>query len=160
MGFAMKVLPWILVLVLIVVLLYRCGVNEKADQIPYYETIPFYDTIRYDTVIPRDSVIIRYEIVKLLVLPDTTLKELPDTTGQDSAEVIIPITQKYYKEKDFEAWVSGYCPVLDSFHIFSKGFYLKEKVKRKRWGIGLQAGYGYPTGWYVGAGVTFNLWQW
>ena len=84
-------LPWILVLVLIVVLLYRCGVNEKADQIPYYETIPFYDTIRYDTVIPRDSVIIRYEIVKLPVLPDTTLK---DTTGQDSAEVIIPISSK------------------------------------------------------------------
>ena len=38
-----------------------------------------------------------------------------------------------------------YCPVLDSFHIFSKGFYLKEKVTRKRWGIGLQVGYGYPT---------------
>lgn len=156
----MKALPWILVLALIVVLLYRCRVNEKPDQIPYYDTIPFYDTIRYDTVIPRDSVIIRYEVVKLPVLPDTTLKESPDTIGQDSAEVILPITQKYYKEKDFEAWVSGYRAALDSFHIFSKGFYLKEKIKRKRWGIGLQAGYGYPTGWYVGAGVTFNLWQW
>ena len=159
MGVVVKALPWILVVLLAIGLFYRCG-DEKVHNLPYYDTIPFYDTIRYDTVIPRDSVIISYQVVKLPVLPDTTLEKALDSTVRDSAEVVIPITQKHYKEVDFEAWVSGYRAELDSFHIFSKGFYLKEKVKRKRWGIGLQAGYGYPTGWYVGAGVTFNLWQW
>ena len=32
--------------------------------------------------------------------------------------------------------------------------------KKKWWGLGLQAGYGYPGGWYVGAGVSCNLVMW
>ena len=34
------------------------------------------------------------------------------------------------------------------------------KPKKKRWGLGLQAGYGYPGGFYVGAGVSYDLRQW
>ncbi|WP_334312433.1 DUF6808 domain-containing protein, partial [Bacteroides uniformis] len=34
------------------------------------------------------------------------------------------------------------------------------KPKRKRWGLGLQVGYGYPGGFYVGAGVSWNLFIW
>lgn len=31
------------------------------------------------------------------------------------------------------------------------------KPKKKHWGLGLQIGYGYPGGWYVGGGVSYNL---
>ena len=34
------------------------------------------------------------------------------------------------------------------------------KPKKKRWGFGLQAGYGYPGGFYVGGGVSYNLFMW
>ena len=34
------------------------------------------------------------------------------------------------------------------------------KSKKKRWGLGLQAGYGYPSGFYVGGGVSYNLFMW
>ena len=32
--------------------------------------------------------------------------------------------------------------------------------RRKRFGLGLQAGYGYPGGLYVGAGVSYNIFMW
>ena len=34
------------------------------------------------------------------------------------------------------------------------------KSKKKRWGLGLQAGYGYPGGFYVGGGISYDLFQW
>ena len=34
------------------------------------------------------------------------------------------------------------------------------KPKKKRWGLGLQAGYGYPGGFYVGGGISYDLFQW
>ena len=34
------------------------------------------------------------------------------------------------------------------------------KPKHKRWGLALQAGYGYPGGLYVGGGVSYNLFMW
>ena len=102
----------------------------------------FYDTIRYDTVIPRDSVIIRYEIVKLPVTR-YHFKGITGHYGQDSAEVIIPITQKYYKKRTLKL---GYRDIVRfrQFPYILKGILFERKVKRKRWGIGLQAGYGYP----------------
>ena len=34
------------------------------------------------------------------------------------------------------------------------------KPKIKLGGVGLQAGYGYPGGFYVGGGVSYNLFMW
>ncbi len=75
----------------------------------------------------------------------------------------------YYEDSLYRAWVSGYRPRLDSIEIYPKtvthtitnDIYLTIKVKdKRRWGLGLQAGYGYPGGFYVGAGVSYNLFMW
>ena len=69
------------------------------------------------------------------------------------------------------AVVSGYLdPRLDKLQIFPKTIYqtvtndiyypVTVKQKKKRWGLGLQAGYGYPGGLYVGGGVSYNLFMW
>lgn len=161
----MKVLPWIVCVILAFILLLKCGREPTGIVQSYYDTISFYDTIKYDTLIPRDSVVIKYVTDKLPVAKDSAMcdSSMQDKFQQDSAKVIIPITQKYYKEDDFEAWVSGYKAALDSIHVFPEHFYLKEKVKKKRWGIGLQVGYGvFPgdRGGYCGIGVSYNLFQW
>lgn len=160
----MKVLPWILCIVLSSILLFRCGRKSVIEQV-YYDTIPFYDTIKYDTLIPRDSVVIKYVSEKLPVLKDSIScdSSKQDILQHDSVKVVIPITQKHYKENDFEAWVSGYKAALDSIHVYPEHFYLKEKVKRKRWGIGLQVGYCIVPGnhgVYGGIGVSYNLFGW
>ncbi|MDD3040240.1 DUF6808 domain-containing protein [Bacteroides sp.] len=76
----------------------------------------------------------------------------------------VPITQKEYKDSLYRAWISGYNAKLDSIEIYSPARIITERVfiqsKRKRWGLGLQAGYGYPNGVYVGVGVSCNLFMW
>ena len=65
-----------------------------------------------------------------------------DTSGKvfqppDSAEVIIPITQKKYEGKEYTAWISGYEARLDSINILrrtdivTKTLYVDKK--RRRW---------------------------
>lgn len=74
-----------------------------------------------------------------------------DTSGkvfqpQDSAEVIIPITQKKYEGKEYTAWVSGYEARLDSINILrrtdivTKTLYVDKK--RRRWGCVTGVGVG------------------
>ncbi|MFR8837991.1 DUF6808 domain-containing protein [Bacteroides nordii] len=125
------------------------------DTVNYVDTIPFYYPV------PKDSVVIRYETAKLPIKKDTC-EAKQDTCFPDSAEVVIPITQKSYEDSLYQLWVSGYDVKLDSIKVNARMREIRIPVpgKQKRWGIGLQAGYGYPNGWYVGVGVSCNLFQW
>lgn len=64
----------------------------------------------------------------------------------DSADVIIPITQKKYEGKEYTAWVSGYEARLDSINILrrtdivTKTLYVDKK--RRRWGCVAGVGVG------------------
>lgn len=162
----MRWLPWILVILLAIALLCRCQKQKTTTQI-VFDTITVFDTVTYDSAVPKDSIVIRYEIQRLPVVNDSTPQQkdsivhhLPE---QDSTDVVIPITQKHYKEDDYELWISGYRAALDSIRLFRKESMLKPVVplkRNKRWGFGLQAGYGVPGGWYVGGGVSYNLVIW
>ena len=44
----------------------------------------------------------------------------------------------------------------DIYHTIKQ----QQKKKKKRWGSGLQIGYGYLGGWYVGVGVSYNIFMW
>ena len=78
----------------------------------------------------------------------------------------LPRTQKHYKEAEYEAWVSGYQPNLDSIWVYNKTTQVStiSVPSRKRWSIGVQAGYGitkqgasfYP-GSYIGVGISYNI---
>ena len=162
----MKWLPWILVLLLAGVILYlwNHSVSQSSGEI-VRDTVEFVDTIPYYHPVPKDSVVIRYETVKLPIKKDTCDSKIDTcTTSPDSIEVEIPITQKEYGDSLYRAWISGYNAKLDSIEIYNRTKVITEHIfiqpKRKRWGLGLQAGYGYPNGWYVGVGVSCNLWQW
>lgn len=83
-------------------------------------------------------------------------------------DTVLPVEQKEYRDSDYTAWVSGYRPQLDSIDVYPKtvyqtvtnDIYHTVTKKSRRWGLGLQVGYGYPTGWYVGFGVSWNLILW
>lgn len=84
-------------------------------------------------------------------------------------DTIVHREQAYYEDSLYRAWVSGYRPQLDSLQIFPRtvtntvtnDIYHTVKVKdKRRWGLGVQAGYGYPGGVYVGVGISYNLFQW
>lgn len=138
--------------------------SEKTNE-TVYDTIPIF----IDTPIPRDSIVIRYETVKVPVY-DTIRAHHADTLFSDSATIILPITQKVYKDSTYEAWVSGYMPALDSIRIFQPTTTItntitntKIRYKQKRWGLGVQSGIGITLGKiepYIGIGISYNILSW
>lgn len=128
----------------------------------------------------QQSVEIRTETkVKTIVKVDTLLisspmvvfwRFVPDDTVR-VGDTLLQRKQVVYRDSSYRAVVSGYVdPRLDSLLVFPKTIYqtvtndiyhpVVVEPKKKRWGLGLQAGYGYPGGWYVGAGVSYSLFQW
>lgn len=166
----MKTLPWLLIVLLAIAVLFLWNRHHESspvnmDTLEYVETIPYYYPV------PKDTVITRYKTVKLPVKEDSC-KVKKDYCGakqdscvsSDSANVVIPITHKEYEDSLYHIWVSGYDVILDSIKLKNRIREIKVPitvpVKRKRWGLGIQAGYSYPGGIYVGLGVSYNILVW
>lgn len=154
----MKSLPWILVCLLIgVVVWMRCNPHDPSPVYVKGDTVRFRDTVRDTIPIPVKETLKRTDTVYLPILIDTTTDR---TVEDDSVPVIIPITSKEYKTDNYRAVVSGYKPSLDFMEVYREKEIITLKPKPKRWGLGLQVGYGYPGGLYVGGGVSYNLFVW
>lgn len=75
-------------------------------------------------------------------------------------EVIIPISQKVYKDSSYTAWVSGYRPRLDSIKVVNSVVTRNVVRPAKRLGVGIQGGVGMtPKGVqpYIGIGVGWRI---
>lgn len=151
----MKKLPWILVILLLI----ACIAAWFRPLEPLPAEVRTETKIK--TVVMVDTLLISPPMAPLLVIQLADSMRIGDT--------IVNREQAYYEDSLYRAWVSGYRPRLDSLQVFPRTVYqtvtndiyhtIKVKDKR-RWGLGLQAGYGYPGGWYVGAGLSWDLWQW
>ena len=134
----------------------RKGVTESDA----HETV-----VRLDTLVVRDTVRER-----LPVYVDTMLVALTDTVRvSDTVYVRLPREQKRYADTNYVAWVSGFRPSLDSIEVYPVTRYVTKTVtrtedSRRRWGVGIQAGYGIGlaggkvTGVpYIGVGISYNI---
>lgn len=152
----MKKLPWILAILLAV----ACVVAWFHPHEPLPAEIRIETKVK--TVVKVDTLLISAPMAPLLVFQLTDTIRIGDT--------VVYREQAYYEDSLYRAWVSGYRPRLDSLMVFPKTVYqtvtndiyypVMVKSKPKRWGLGLQAGYGYPGGFYLGGGVSYNLFQW
>lgn len=150
----MKRLPWILVVFLLV----ACVVAWFRPHEPLPAEIRTETKIR--TVVKVDTLLISSPMSPLLFIRLTDTMRIGDT--------VVHREQAYYEDSLYRAWVSGYRPKLDSLQIFPRTVYqtvtndIHHTIipKKMRWGFGLQAGYGYPNGVYIGLGVSYNLFQW
>lgn len=151
---------------------HKCDVGDVHTSVEYVSE-------SHHAPVPSDSNVVRYDTI----WPDNKeVKNIPKS-GNKSAEnipqkaekiwegtlksaenipqpVVIPITQKVYKDSDYTAYVSGYHSSLDSISVRHKVTTITIKQKARRWNVGVSAGYGMtPKGFqpYVGIGVTFNL---
>lgn len=154
----MKSLPWILVCLLVCVVVWMlCNPHDPSTVYVKGDTIRVRDTIVDIVLMPVKETLKRTDTVYLPILIDTTTYR---TVEGDSVPVLIPITSKEYKTDDYRAVVSGYKPSLDLMEVYREKEIITLKPKPKRWGLGLQVGYGYPSGLYVGGGVSYNLFMW
>lgn len=150
----MKKLPWILVILLAV----ACVVAWFHPHEPLPAEIR--TETKVNTVVKVDTLLISPPMAPLLVFRLTDTIRIGDT--------VVYREQAYYEDSLYRVWVSGYRPRLDSLQIFPKTVYRTVTndiyhtivPKKKRWGLGLQVGYGYPGGLYLGVGMSYNLWWW
>lgn len=89
------------------------------------------------------------------------------TAGSLRMPVVVPIERRVYVTSDYRAVVEGYRPSLVSMELYRQTQVVTERpvARPRRWGIGLQAGYGLAprTGRfepYIGIGVQYSIWQW
>ena len=136
------------------------GRHEKVVEDTIRMTI--YDTICCVKPVAVDSVVLRYEQVFVPIEERHTYTDTMHFNIVDSVSVAIPISQKHYADSLYDAWVSGYNPMLDSIKVFQKTEYINTivKAKQKRWGLGIQGGVGITPKMvqpYVGIGVSYNF---
>lgn len=144
----------------IVLLFKNCGrqtdkVTIKTDTV----TIIKIDTLRLSNVVYRDRWHIRN---------DTVIHQINDTTY---IPVPIPIDRYLFTDDTtYRAEISGYNVTLNKMDVYRRTLDRTItidkliKPKPKRWGIGIQAGYGINTDGhvrpYIGVGVSYNLVRW
>ena len=100
---------------------------------------------------------------------DSLLKECArlERVG-DSLQLVLLRVQRHYSDSTFDAWVSGVDPRLDSIKTYQTNMVITKEipviqVKKSRWGLGIQAGYGASKDGlspYIGVGVSYNVLSW
>ena len=142
---------------------YSCNRSQSDTSIEHKaDTVRIRDTIH----IPR-PVYITSKIIDTM----TVLVQATDTLWlHDTLYINLPREQRTYTDTTYTAWISGYRPQLDSIQIYQRTEYITKEItpiqKPKRWGIGLQAGYGvtlhnnqvFPAP-YIGVGLNWNFLQ-
>ena len=127
--------------------------------------------VKVDTLFVYDTIFVEKPVIKKVEIIDTLLLPVPITDTlmlHDTVLVHLPIEQRQYSDPRYTAWVSGYRPQLDSILIYQRTEYITKEIKTvtkpKRWGIGLQAGYGvslhngqlFPAP-YIGVGLSYSI---
>jgi len=154
----MKSLPYIIIIILVLFIVFRPARVERVPGEVVRDTII---TNRIDTVWDTVPVPVYESVVDSF--PFVVPVPVPGDTVRDT--VYLPITQKIYKDSLYTAYVSGYRAKLDSIEVYSKTrtMFIRERAKRKRFGLGVQVGYGITGNKlspYVGVGVSYSLWEW
>lgn len=124
---------------------------------------------RTDTLYLQDTNIYRFpDMVSEITIPEETIVIHDSLIIMSDSVGVLPVQQKHYRGDDYEAWISGYRPRLDSIYVFPETRYITNEIQVKRrptrWGIGIQAGYGVtlPNGRpqmapYIGIGISYNI---
>lgn len=156
----MRSKTFILFLLFLVLLLAAyCSGKRKAGQAD--ETIIRTDTL---TVIRRDTLVIRDTVPEKVYITRTDTLRMT-TTKHDTVFIEVPISMYEFTDgKNYKARISGFRVELEEMTLFPQTMErtIKETVsdRSKRWGIGIQAGYGMTRAGlspYVGVGICYNL---
>ena len=130
------------------------------------EVITITDTlVLTDTIVKMQPKPYKVTIIDTIYLPQQPQK--PQKPQQPQIDTLIR-QEVIYKDSTYTAVVGGIEPYLKSIEIYPKTIYVNNNTTttikvRSRFGLGVQAGYGYGRNGlqpYVGVGVQYNLIQW
>ena len=121
-----------------------------------------------DTLVLTDTIIkFKPKLYKVTIIDTIYLPQQPQQPQQPQYDTLIR-QEVTYKDSTYTAVVGGIEPYLKSIEIYPKTIYVNNNTTttikvRSRFGLGVQAGYGYGRNGlqpYVGLGVQYNLIQW
>ena len=159
----MKIIKYILLVVIIGLVIYFINGWVLLRRTINKEIITITDTlVLTDTIIKFQPKPYKVTIIDTIYLP-----QQPQTPQQPQIDTLIR-QEVTYKDSTYTAVVGGIEPYLKSIEIYPKTIYVNNNTTttikvRSRFGLGVQAGYGYGKNGlqpYVGVGVQYNLIQW
>ena len=121
-----------------------------------------------DTLVLTDTIIkMQPKPYKVIIIDTIYLPQQPQQPQQPQYDTLIR-QEVIYKDSTYMAVVGGIEPYLKSIEIYPKTIYVNNNTTttikvRSRFGLGVQAGYGYGRNGlqpYVGVGVQYNFFQW
>ena len=133
--------------------------DRPLDESVSRDTVTLHDTVPEYLPAPKDSARIKYVTRWLPAKHDTVYSE---NYAQSFAEIMhdtvavqVPITSKHYGGKNYDAYVSGFEPSLDSIFVYNETKLVTETITRmkppNRWSLTVNAGIDY--------GVKSQFWQ-
>lgn len=141
--------------------------NQPIEESAVRDTVRITDTIPHYYPQPVDGTVVRYVTKFLPVVKTDTVTQYFGITEQlhDTVAVEVPIESKHYHADEYDAWVSGFEPSLDSIKVYREKEYITETITRmkppNRLALYLDAGIDYTFNnkqWYPHAGgeLVFN----
>ena len=133
--------------------------DRPLDESVSRDTVTLHDTVPEYLPAPKDSARIKYVTRWLPAKHDTVYSE---NYAQSFAEIMhdtvavqVPITSKHYGGKNYDAYVSGFEPSLDSIFVYNETQYITETITKSKppnkWSLSVNAGIDY--------GVKSQFWQ-
>lgn len=151
---------WYVIIVLALCLL--CFLAGRHTNRAGGELVGKTDTfIHVDTI--RDSILYPvYEtLIQTIPEPFSVYITQGGDTVRDTIYVNVPITSKEYETEDYRLSISGYKPNLDYIDVYRRTEQITKKVKSRRFGVGVVAGYGIGKQGlspYAGVGGFYRIW--
>ncbi len=143
--------------------------DRPLDESVSRDTVTLHDTVPEYLPAPKDSARIKYVTRWLPAKHDTVYSE---NYAQSFAEIMhdtvavqVPITSKHYGGKNYDAYVSGFEPSLDSIFVYNETQYITETITRmkppNKWSLSVNAGVDFGTisrNWmpYASGELTIN----
>ena len=172
----------LIVSVLLNVLLATIVNRQRTTDMPA-DTLVEHDTIRIVEPTPTDEDVVRYDTASFPMVEELERNvensigkvslneenipgkvEHPNDISNDSAKVVIPITERTYEDSTYKAVVRGYNPELVSLDIYRQQTTICRQQTRKPKvvvGIGPYAGFGNKGFNYgIAVNVSMPIWSW
>lgn len=150
----------LIILAAVAILCLLCGFfvakgmyDRPLDESVSRDTVTLHDTVPEYLPAPKDSARIKYVTRWLPAKHDTVYSE---NYAQSFAEIMhdtvavqVPITSKHYGGKNYDAYVSGFEPSLDSIFVYNETQLITETITRmkppNKWSLSVNAGVDYGT---------------
>lgn len=139
--------------------------DRPMDKTVKRDTVTLHDTVPEYLPAPKDSFLTKTVTKWLPLFRSDTVTSVEYYALHDTVAVEVPITSKHYGGKNYDAYVSGFEPSLDSIFVYNETQLITETVTLSKppnkWELDIVGGvdYGFDSkSWlpYAGGELTLN----